>query len=71
VVGVTIFFASIFYVRTLSLATASYMTMMSMMTPVFVVVGGFLWLNETMNPFQIVGAAVILASGILIHELNI
>jgi drug/metabolite transporter (DMT)-like permease len=53
--------------RTLQVATASYMTMMSMMTPVFVVILAIWLLGEAMVPIQILGGLLIIFAGIITH----
>jgi len=58
----------IFLSKTISVATASYMTMMTMMTPILVSVIGYFWLGESMNIIQILGGTLIIISGILIQK---
>jgi len=57
--------------RTLKIASASYMTMMSMITPVIVTVLAFAFLKETMEWIQVVGAILIISSGVVTHYLQI
>lgn len=61
----------LFLNRTLKVATASYMTMMSMMTPVFVSVLAIVFLGESMFLVQMIGAILIIGSGIATHFLKI
>lgn len=53
--------------RTLQVATASYMTMMSMMTPVFVAILAIWLLGEVIAPAQILGGLLIIFAGIITH----
>jgi drug/metabolite transporter (DMT)-like permease len=57
--------------RTLKIATASYMTMMSMLTPVIVTLLAVGFLKEGMGPVQILGAALIITSGIVVYASDI
>lgn len=57
--------------KTLKVASASYMTMMSMITPVIVTALAVAVLNEEMNWIQIVGAILIISSGVATHYLQI
>lgn len=52
--------------RTLKVATASYMTLMSMVTPVLVGILALLFLGETLVWVQVIGAALIIMSGMAI-----
>jgi len=69
VVGSGVFTALlwIYLNRTLKVASASYMTMMSMMTSVFVAVLALAFLKETMNMSQIVGAVLTISAGVITH----
>lgn len=53
--------------RTLKVASASYMTMMSMMTSVFVAFLALVFLRETMNSAQILGAVLTISAGVITH----
>lgn len=53
--------------RTLKVASASYVNMMSMITPVIVSILAILFLGERMEIIQIVGAFLIIISGIVTH----
>lgn len=53
--------------RTLKIATASYMTMMSMMTPVFVAILAIFVLGERIVTIQILGGLLILLASIITH----
>lgn len=57
--------------KTLSVATASYMTMMSMSVPVINALLGTVFLKESMNIFQITGGILIVSSGILVNKWKI
>ena len=61
----------IFLNKTLHISTASYMTMMSMLTPVIVIGLAFVFLGEIINLYQLIGGALIIISGILINRTNI
>lgn len=58
---------SIFLNRTLKVATASYMTMMSMMTSVFVALLAVLVLKEQITFAQIFGGILTIIAGIITH----
>jgi len=64
-VGGFVAFAILGINKTLELASASYVVMMSNLIPVFTVILAFLVLGEKMTAPQIIGGAVILASSIL------
>ena len=53
--------------KTLELASASYVVMMSNLIPVFTLILAFLILGEKMNLIQMAGGAVILVSSLLCH----
>ena len=57
----------IFLNRTLTVASASYMTMMSMMTPVIVAVLASAFLDERLAFIQLVGATLIIAGAAMTH----
>ncbi len=57
--------------RTLKVASASYTTMMSMITPVIVTILAVAFLKETMKWIQVVGALLIISSGVATHYLKI
>lgn len=57
----------IFLNRTLKVATASYMTMMSMMTSVFVAILAVSFLKEQITFAQIFGGILTITAGIVIH----
>lgn len=62
---------TIFLNRTLKVSSASYMSMMSMMTPVIVSAMAIILLGESMVLIQLVGAILIILSGIATHYLKI
>ena len=57
--------AWVFLYRTLEVATASYMTLMSMVTPIFVSLLAVTILKESMVGIQVLGGGMILLSGVL------
>lgn len=59
--------AWIYLYRTLKVSTASYLTMMSMLTPVIVSVLAVVLLDESLIWIQLVGAMLIILSGILVY----
>jgi drug/metabolite transporter (DMT)-like permease len=67
VTGFCLAMSWIFISRTLKVSTASYMTLMSMLTPVIVSILAIVFLSETLVPVQAIGAAMILSSGVVIY----
>lgn len=65
--GICLTMAWIFLYRTLKVSTASYMTLMSMLTPVIVTLLAVIFLGETMVLVQIIGAAIIILSGVVVY----
>jgi len=65
--GFCLAMAWIFVYRTLKVSTASYLTLMSMLTPLIVSVLAILFLGESLVWIQMVGAGLILVSGIVIY----
>ena len=65
--GICLAMAWIFLYRTLKVSTASYLTMMSMITPVIVSLLAVIFLGETLIWIQVVGAMLILLSGIVVY----
>ena len=65
--GVAIALCWIFLNRTLRVASASYMTIMSMATPAIVAIVGFVWLGENLLPMQILGGVAIAAGSAIVH----
>lgn len=65
--GFCLAMAWIFLYRTLKVSTASYMTLMSMLTPVIVTLLAIVFLDESLIWVQVIGAALILLSGIMIY----
>jgi len=65
------FLTILFLNKTIQETTVSYASMMSMMYSVFVAIFGFMFLRETMNLFQIIGAIIIIVSSILIQKSKI
>ncbi len=64
--SIFLFFTLYFLNKGIQLTTISYITLMSMMYSVFVLILGYFILNETMNFVQIIGAALIILSVIKI-----
>lgn len=69
--GITLSLAWIFLFRTLQVATASYMTLMSMATPIIVSVLAMLFLGESLVWIQIAGAGLIILSAGTIYVSDI
>lgn len=65
--GCCLAMAWIYLNRTLKVATASYMTLMSMVTPVIVGLLAFIFLGETLVWVQVIGAGMILLGGVVIY----
>jgi drug/metabolite transporter (DMT)-like permease len=65
--GFCLAMAWIFIYRTLKVSTASYLTLMSMLTPVMVSVLAILFLGESLVWIQAIGAGLIIFSGIVIY----
>jgi drug/metabolite transporter (DMT)-like permease len=65
--GVFLAMAWIYLYRTLHIATASYMTLMSMTTPIIVSILAIVFLNEGLVWIQVVGAGMIILSGVAIY----
>ncbi len=62
---------TIFLNRTLKLASVSYMSMMSMLTPVLVSVLAIVFLTETISLIQIAGGIFVIIAGMITHYLKI
>jgi drug/metabolite transporter (DMT)-like permease len=60
----------IFLNRTLKFATASYMTAMCSLTPVFVMCLAIPFLGEGLSPVQFLGGALIVSASFLVHRLR-
>jgi drug/metabolite transporter (DMT)-like permease len=65
--GICLAMAWIYLYRTLQFATASYMTLMSMVTPIIVSVLALIFLDESLVLVQIIGAGMIILSGVAIY----
>ncbi|UCH58363.1 MAG: DMT family transporter [Anaerolineales bacterium] len=65
--GICLALAWIYLYRTLRLASASYMTLMSMVTPILVSVLALVFLGERLVWIQVGGAGLILLSGVLVY----
>lgn len=61
----------IFLNRTLKIASASYMTMMSSLTPVMVTFMAIVFLHEKLTFIQIIGILIIVSSGIVTQLLKV
>jgi drug/metabolite transporter (DMT)-like permease len=65
--GICLAITWIFLFRTLNVATASYMTLMSMITPIIVSVLALVFLGERLVLIQIIGGGLIILSGVAIY----
>lgn len=65
--GICLAMAWIFIYRTLKVSTASYLTLMSMMTPVLVSILAIIFIGESLLMIQAVGAGLIIISGVMIY----
>jgi len=68
--GLNLVFILILLYKTIQIRSAAYMSMMSMMYSVFVVVLGFLFIGEVLNLIQMLGGLVIIISIVLIEKLK-
>jgi drug/metabolite transporter (DMT)-like permease len=57
--------------KALEYGSASYMQMMSMSVPVITVIFAYTFLGESMTFIQMIGGAIIIASGVFVHKLKI
>lgn len=57
--------------KTLRITSVSYLSMMSMFTPIIVTIIGIIFLDEKFTPIQAVGGFLIIMSGIGIHKKDI
>jgi len=71
IVGFLIAILAISINKSINLSTATYVSMMSMVVPILNVVLGNLFLNESINLFQILGGSLVIFSGIQAQKLNI
>jgi len=69
--GVSTAVLTLFLNRSLKIASASYTVMISMMTPVFVAFFAYIFLHERILPIQIIGAVLIIVSGIITHIMKV
>ena len=65
--GVLLTFTWTYLNNTLKISSASYMTMMSMVTPVFVSLLAMTFLGERMVWIQVIGAGMIILSGVITY----
>ncbi len=65
--GVSTALLWIYLNRTLKVATASYMTLMSMSTSIFVAILGIVILHERMDTAQVIGALLTIGAGFVTH----
>ena len=65
--GFCLAMAWIYLFRTLNVATASYMTLMSMVTPIIVSLLAIVFLDERLILIQIIGGGLIVLSGVAIY----
>lgn len=71
VVGIFDALNTVFAFRTLNLASASYLTMMSSITSVLVALIALIFLQETMIGVQILGGGLIVFAGVITYHLKI
>lgn len=69
--GILVAILWVFLNRTLKLASASYMTMMTSLTPLLVAVLAMVYLHESLLPIQWLGVVIILSSGVVTQYLKI
>jgi drug/metabolite transporter (DMT)-like permease len=69
--GFIAFLSLTFLNKTLQNATASYVSMMSMITPLLVAIMAFAILGEGMNMHQLIGGVLIISSAMLIQKTDI
>ena len=69
--GIALGLAWIYLYRTLDVATASYMTLMSMATPIMVSLLAVIFLGESLVWIQIIGAGLIILSAVTIYVSDI
>jgi len=65
--GILLSFTWTYLNNTLKISSASYMTMMSMVTPVFVSILAMIFLGERMVWIQVIGAGMIILSGVITY----
>jgi len=65
--GVLLTFTWTYLNNTLKISSASYMTMMSMVTPIFVSLLAMIFLGERMVWIQVIGAGMIILSGVITY----
>ena len=65
--GVILALTWTFLNQTLKVTTASYMTMMSMATPIFVSLLAVIFLHETLEWIQMVGGGMIISAGVITY----
>jgi len=65
--GLLLVFTWTYLNNTLKISSASYMTMMSMVTPVFVSLLAMIFLGERMVWIQVIGAGMIILSGVITY----
>jgi len=71
ITGATTFALGLSINKAVSLSSASYVTMMSMVVPVIVATLGVTFLNESVNSFQVIGGVLIIISGVMTHKLKV
>jgi uncharacterized membrane protein len=69
--GFCLAMAWIYLYRTLKVASSSYMTLMSMLTPVIVSLLAMVFLGETLLWVQLLGAGMIILGGVMIYSSDI
>lgn len=71
IVGFLIAILAISINKSINLSTATYVSMMSMVVPILNILLGNLFLNESINLFQVLGGSLVIFSGIQVQKLNI
>jgi len=69
--GLFVALLTIYLNRTLKVASASYLTLMSMITPIIVSLLAFSILNESIQFIQAMGALLIIVSGFVVHYMKV
>jgi len=69
--GISTGIQMILITRALQVTTVSYVTMMTMLTPVLVAFLGIIMLGEILNIYHVLGGIIIIISGILISKTDI
>jgi len=71
IVGFLVAVMAISINKSINISTATYVSMMSMIVPILNIILGCLFLNESINIFQILGGSLVVFSGIQVQKLKI